>query len=50
MHYKRLITGFEITAETRYHLSKVKWFHLDKGIIAEYEGYARQVFQAYKKE
>ncbi|MBK6345966.1 MAG: hypothetical protein IPF68_08490 [Bacteroidales bacterium] len=50
MHYKRLIAGFEIMAETRYHLSKVKWFHLDKEIIAEYEGYARQVFQAYKKE
>lgn len=49
MHYKRLIAGFEITAETRYHLKSVKSFHLDKGIITEYEGYARQVFAGFKK-
>jgi len=50
MHYKRLIAGFEITPETHYSLSSVKSFHLDREIIEEYEGYARQVFQAFKKD
>lgn len=49
MHYKRLVAGYEITAETRYHLSSVRSFHLSKDSITEYESYARQVFEGFKK-
>jgi hypothetical protein len=49
MHYKRLIAGNEITAETHYRLSSVRSFQLTKESIEEYEGYAQVVFQAFKK-
>lgn len=49
MHYKRLITGHEITAGTQYSLNRVRSFHLSNDSISEYEAYAQQVFQAFKK-
>ncbi|MCO5267041.1 MAG: hypothetical protein M9948_14345 [Lentimicrobium sp.] len=50
MHYKRLNAGFGIAAETNYRLSSVRSFHLSKESIAEYEGYAKQVFQGFQKK
>lgn len=49
MHYKRLDAGFRIGADTHYSLGKVRSFHLSKESIAEYEGYARQVFVGFRK-
>jgi hypothetical protein len=50
MHYKRLAAGFSITADTNYRLGRVRSFHLSKESIAEYEGYARQVFAGFRSE
>jgi len=50
MHYKRLAAGFGIGSDTSYTLGRVRSFHLSKESIAEYEGYARQVFEGFKKE
>ena len=50
MHYKRLAAGFTITAGTNYSLGRVRSFHLSKESIAEYEGYARQVFAGFNKD
>jgi hypothetical protein len=47
MHYKRLITGHEITDETHYRLSSVRSFQLTKESIKEYEGYAQQMFAGF---
>ncbi|MBE0637320.1 MAG: hypothetical protein IH598_02225 [Bacteroidales bacterium] len=49
MHYKRLISGYQITSETRYRLTGVRTFHLSKQSIAEYEFYAQHFFGIFRK-
>lgn len=49
MHYKRLKQKYEITPHTNYILSKVKSFHINPAQLAEYESYARLMFQSFKK-
>ncbi len=49
MHYKRLVTKYEITESTNYMLSRVKSFHINKEILEEYESYARLIFQPFSK-
>jgi hypothetical protein len=50
LHYKLLKAGKEITPGTTYCLSKVKSFHIAPDILAEYESYARIMFQAFIRQ
>jgi hypothetical protein len=49
MHYKRLRAGFAIRPDSRYLLTKVKSFHIDPEVLAEYEEYAKQIFASFKR-
>lgn len=49
IHYKRLAAGYGITAESKYTLSSVKSFHIDKQLLEEYEGYAQLLFKGFEK-
>lgn len=49
MHYKRLRAGYTIRPDSKYLLTKVKSFHIDPAILAEYEDYARQIFTAFRR-
>lgn len=49
MHYKRLKAGYGIRPDSKYELGKVKSFHIDPVVLAEYEAYARQIFAGFKK-
>jgi hypothetical protein len=49
MHYKRLRAGYTIRPDSRYLLTKVKSFHIDPAVLAEYEEYAKQIFASFRK-
>jgi hypothetical protein len=50
MHFKRLKAGYGIRPDTKYELAKVKSFHIDPAVLAEYETYTRQIFVGFKKD
>lgn len=49
MHYRLLIKGKAITADTNYILSKVKSFHFNEESLNEYSEYAKLMFKAFSK-
>lgn len=49
IHYKRLISGFDISPDTKYSLLKIKSFHISAQLLEEYEQYCITLFSAFKK-
>jgi hypothetical protein len=49
MHFKRLKAGYGIHPDSKYVLNKVKSFHIDAAVLAEYEEYAKQIFASFRK-
>jgi hypothetical protein len=49
IHYRQLAKGLVLTDHPRWELLKVKSFHLDPSLLAEYEAYAILLFGAFKK-
>ncbi len=50
LHYNRLAAGHQIRPETKYHLSSVRSFHIDKQLLQEYEEYAAVMFSGFQNQ
>lgn len=49
IHYNRLTDGFDITPKTNYSMLNIKSFHIDAGLIKEYEEHEAKMFLGFKK-